>query len=170
MESRKGGTRNLRMMKLGTPVAVDGPGSTSVKLGFDDVGVPSGLRRGERRPRRFAFEISRLARALTSPVRSRLLPVCSWTRRPELERSCSDPPPELGLSPPPGAGAGALVVGGGFGALGTVGVVGAVGVGADGGVTTGPGSWMSSSVAPGGTSTVTGTTSPLASRTYTVWV
>src|SRR5215212_10060961 len=116
MESRKGGTRNLRMMKLGTPVAVEGPGRTSVKPGFEVVGLPSALRRGERRPRRLAFEISCLARAFTSPTRSRLPSGLSWTRRPELERSCSDPPPELGLSPPPGEGAGA-VVGGGFGAV-----------------------------------------------------
>src|SRR5215216_1004130 len=169
MESRKGGTRNLRMMKLGTPVAVEGPGRTSVKLGFDGVGVPSGLRSGDRRPRRFAFESSCLARAFASPVRSRFLPDLSWTRRPELERSWADPPSDLGLSSPPGDGAGA-VVGGGFGALGAVGVVGTVVSGVVGVVTTSPGSWMSSSVAPGGTSTVTGTTSPVASRTYTVWV
>ncbi|MET0614853.1 MAG: hypothetical protein ABW142_05370 [Thermoleophilaceae bacterium] len=89
-----------------------------------------------------------------------------WTRRPELERSWADPPPELGLSsPPPGEGAGA-VVGGGYGVLGTVGVVGTVGVSGTAGAWTGvPGSWMSSSEAPGGTSTVTGTTSPVASRT-----
>src|SRR3954468_19524833 len=99
MESRKGGTRNLRMMKLGTPVAVDGPGSTSVKFGFDEVGVPSGLRGGERGAGRFAFETSCLARAFTLPVTSPL-PDLSRTRRPEFVRSCSDPPPELGLSPP----------------------------------------------------------------------
>jgi hypothetical protein len=40
---------------------------------------------------------------------------------------------------------------------GTVGVVGAS--------TCGPGSWMSSTVVPGGTSTVTGTTSPEGSWT-----
>src|SRR3954453_15199686 len=112
MESRKGGTRNLRMMKLGTPVAVDGPGSTSVKPGFEVVGVPSALRRGERGPWRLAFESSSLARALTLPVRSRFLGDLSWTRRPELERSWADPPSEPGLPPPPpGEGAGAVVGG-----------------------------------------------------------
>ena len=60
-----------------------------------------------------------------------------------------------------GAGAG-LLTSGGFGTLGVVGVVGVGGAGAGTGV---PGSWMSSSDEPGGTSTVTGTTEPSASRT-----
>ena len=34
------------MMKFGTPVAVDGPGSTSMKPGFSGSGEPSGLRSG----------------------------------------------------------------------------------------------------------------------------
>jgi hypothetical protein len=88
-----------------------------------------------------------------------------WTRRPELERSWGDPPSELGpLLPPCGAGAGS-VWGGGFGTDGVVGVVGVVGVGGAGAGTGVPGSWMSSSELPGGTSTCTGTTSPEGSWT-----
>jgi hypothetical protein len=34
------------MMKLGTPVVVEGPGSASVKPGLLGVGAPSGRRRG----------------------------------------------------------------------------------------------------------------------------
>jgi hypothetical protein len=103
---------------------------------------------------------------LTSPVSSSLWPDLSWTRRPELERSWAEPPSELGpWSPPVGAGAG---FGAGFGTLGVVGVGGGSGVvGAGTGV---PGSWMSSSVDPGGTSTCTGTVSPEGSWTYTVCV
>ena len=66
--------------------------------------------------------------------------------------------------PPSGAGAGS-VSGAGFGTDGVVGVVGVVGSGTDGAGTGVPGSWMSSSDAPGGTSTVTGTTSPEGSWT-----
>ena len=66
-----------------------------------------------------------------------------------------------------GSGLGA---GAGFGAVGLVGVVGVVGVVGCGGATGVPGSWMSSRVLPGGTSTVTGMISPLGSCTYTVWV
>ena len=150
------------MTKLGTPVAVDGPGRTSMNPGLPGVGVPSEFRSGERRPRRFAFEISSLALPSASPTSLRLLSVFSCTRRPELERSCSEPPSELGPLSPCGLGAGSCVWGGGFGTLGTVGVV----VSGAGGAGTGaPGSWMSSRVEPGGTSTVTGTTSPEGSFT-----
>ena len=86
------------------------------------------------------------------------------TRCPESERSCGEPPLELGPLSSCGAGAG-LSVSGGFGTLGVVGVVGVVGVGGAGGGTGVPGSWMSSSDEPGGTSTCTGTTEPSASRT-----
>ena len=39
------------MMKFGTPDADDGPGSASMKLGFERVGEPSGLRSEARRSR-----------------------------------------------------------------------------------------------------------------------
>src|SRR5688500_16768962 len=82
-------------------------------------------------------------------------------RSPLLVCPCGDPPPALGG---PGSGAGAEVLGAGLGlGAGVVGVVGVVG-----GATGVPGTWMSSSVLPGGTSTWT--TSPLGSWTGTVWV
>jgi hypothetical protein len=46
MGSRKIGTVNLRMMKFGTLIDVQGPGRASTNPGFSIVGVPSGRRSG----------------------------------------------------------------------------------------------------------------------------
>ncbi len=86
-------------------------------------------------------------------------------RWPLPVRPWGDPPVLRGL----GAGAGEVSVrgwGSGADVVGEVGAVGVVlGAGAEGAGTCSPGSWMSSTELPGGTSTVTGTTWPLGSLT-----
>ena len=47
------------MMKLGTPVAVEGPGRASMKPGFWGVGEPSELRSGVALRRLRFFRVSR---------------------------------------------------------------------------------------------------------------
>ncbi len=165
------------MMKFGTPDADDGPGNASMNPGLAGVGVPSELRSSARpsrsrpssRSRRGFFlplSPSSSTGASTSPLILRILSRFFLIASPLSVSSCGVPPPELGGSGS-GVGAGAGLVGSGFGAgfgAGGVGVVGGAGVGvvggagvvgAGGGSTGVPGSWMSSSVLPGGTSTVT---------------
>ena len=179
------------MMKLGTPVADEGPGSASTKPGLSSVGVPSGLRSGVRRPRRRSGELSSASSGSTRPWALRTFSCLRSTRTPELVRSWGEPPPALGDwgaagSSALGAALGTVSALGAPSALGEIcsGCVGGAGVvsvccGAGaasivscaffGGGTISPGSCTSWMVLPGGTSTVTCTISPLGRRTQTSW-
>src|SRR3954471_16559847 len=70
MGSRKIGTVNLRMMKFGTLIDVQGPGRASTNPGFSIVGVPSGRRSGAGLCRAGFFAwTSLLSRVRSPPLR-----------------------------------------------------------------------------------------------------
>ncbi len=86
------------MMKFGTPDTDDGPGSASMKVGFERVGEPSRLRSfgrlpaGWRRGSLSAFLSTRegiCLDPLSSGSMKRPLPVRSWGAPPSERGACS---------------------------------------------------------------------------------